>query len=200
MVKKKIRFARHVLIRWWCNWLHVPSVLMSPLCWCAICFLRCWQIRAACSRRDTAGKDQAGSTKTAPLLWDTSHPHTLSVHIDLFTSAHWHTGKRPNTFSFSALRNAFNELDSLSLLFIVKVKDYDYYGAYDVKKNVNYKYNELLGREYTFDFPPHHDVVRHQTHDLFRAPADSQRLNVTLNLFFQSKKKSYLFGKQNKQH
>ncbi|TKS84597.1 Sarcosine dehydrogenase, mitochondrial [Collichthys lucidus] len=38
------------------------------------------------------------------------------------------------------------------------VKDYDYYGAYDIKKNENYKYNELLGKEYTFDFPPHHDV------------------------------------------
>ncbi|XP_028457562.1 sarcosine dehydrogenase, mitochondrial isoform X1 [Perca flavescens] len=40
------------------------------------------------------------------------------------------------------------------------VKDYDYYGAYDVKKNVNYKYNVLLGKEYTFDFPPHHDVIK----------------------------------------
>uniref|UniRef100_A0A673APW3 Sarcosine dehydrogenase n=1 Tax=Sphaeramia orbicularis TaxID=375764 RepID=A0A673APW3_9TELE len=40
------------------------------------------------------------------------------------------------------------------------VKDYDYYGAYETKKNVNYKYNELLGKEYTFDFPPHHDVIK----------------------------------------
>uniref|UniRef100_UPI0037E963FE sarcosine dehydrogenase, mitochondrial n=1 Tax=Semicossyphus pulcher TaxID=241346 RepID=UPI0037E963FE len=40
------------------------------------------------------------------------------------------------------------------------VKDYDYYGAYDIKKNVNYKYNELLGKEYTFNFPPHHDVIK----------------------------------------
>uniref|UniRef100_A0A674P1W0 Sarcosine dehydrogenase, mitochondrial n=2 Tax=Takifugu rubripes TaxID=31033 RepID=A0A674P1W0_TAKRU len=40
------------------------------------------------------------------------------------------------------------------------VKDYDYYGAYETKKHVNYKYNELLGREYTFDFPPHHDVIK----------------------------------------
>lgn len=40
------------------------------------------------------------------------------------------------------------------------VKDYDYYGAYDTPKNVNYKYNKLLGREYTFDFPPHHDVIK----------------------------------------
>ncbi|KAM9841564.1 sarcosine dehydrogenase, mitochondrial [Aulostomus maculatus] len=40
------------------------------------------------------------------------------------------------------------------------VKDYDYYGAYDIKKNVNYKYNDLLGKEYTFDFPPHHDVIK----------------------------------------
>ncbi|GAA6231923.1 sarcosine dehydrogenase, mitochondrial [Lates japonicus] len=40
------------------------------------------------------------------------------------------------------------------------VKDYDYYGAYDIKKNVNYKYNELLGKEYTFDFPPHHDMIK----------------------------------------
>uniref|UniRef100_A0A8D3BLU5 Sarcosine dehydrogenase, mitochondrial n=1 Tax=Scophthalmus maximus TaxID=52904 RepID=A0A8D3BLU5_SCOMX len=38
--------------------------------------------------------------------------------------------------------------------------DYDYYGAYDSQKNVNYKYNELLGKEYTFDFPPHHDVIK----------------------------------------
>ncbi|XP_040915342.1 sarcosine dehydrogenase, mitochondrial isoform X2 [Toxotes jaculatrix] len=42
------------------------------------------------------------------------------------------------------------------------VKDYDYYGAYDIKKNVNYKYNELLGKEYTFDFPPHHDVIKNE--------------------------------------
>ncbi|KAM6901533.1 sarcosine dehydrogenase, mitochondrial isoform 1-T1 [Lycodopsis pacificus] len=40
------------------------------------------------------------------------------------------------------------------------LKDYDYYGAYDIKKNGNYKYNELLGKEYTFDFPPHHDVIK----------------------------------------
>ncbi|TNN70718.1 Sarcosine dehydrogenase, mitochondrial [Liparis tanakae] len=38
--------------------------------------------------------------------------------------------------------------------------DYDYYGAYDIKKNENYKYQELLGKEYTFDFPPHHDVIK----------------------------------------
>lgn len=42
-----------------------------------------------------------------------------------------------------------------------KVKSYDYYGAYETRKNVNYKYKELLGKEYTFDFPPHHDVVRY---------------------------------------
>lgn len=40
------------------------------------------------------------------------------------------------------------------------VKDYDYYGAYDIQKNVGYKYNDLLGKEYTFDFPPHHDVIK----------------------------------------
>ncbi|XP_066569219.1 sarcosine dehydrogenase, mitochondrial [Amia ocellicauda] len=40
------------------------------------------------------------------------------------------------------------------------VLDYDYYGAYDASKNHNYKYNELLTREYTFDFPPHHDLIR----------------------------------------
>lgn len=42
---------------------------------------------------------------------------------------------------------------------MVQVKDYDYYGAYDTQKNENYKYNQLLGEEYTFDFPPHHNVV-----------------------------------------
>uniref|UniRef100_A0A672J326 Sarcosine dehydrogenase n=1 Tax=Salarias fasciatus TaxID=181472 RepID=A0A672J326_SALFA len=36
----------------------------------------------------------------------------------------------------------------------------DMYG-YDIRyKNENYKYNELLGKEYTFDFPPHHDVIK----------------------------------------
>uniref|UniRef100_A0A673HZ30 Sarcosine dehydrogenase, mitochondrial-like n=1 Tax=Sinocyclocheilus rhinocerous TaxID=307959 RepID=A0A673HZ30_9TELE len=40
------------------------------------------------------------------------------------------------------------------------VLDYDYYGAYDVPKNTDYKYSEILGKEYTFDFPPHHDAIR----------------------------------------
>ncbi|XP_035039805.2 sarcosine dehydrogenase, mitochondrial [Hippoglossus stenolepis] len=40
------------------------------------------------------------------------------------------------------------------------VKDYDYYGAYDIQKNVNHKYNDLLGKEYTFGFPPHHNVIK----------------------------------------
>ncbi|XP_005451434.1 sarcosine dehydrogenase, mitochondrial isoform X1 [Oreochromis niloticus] len=44
----------------------------------------------------------------------------------------------------------------------VAVKDYDYYGAYDVKRNEKYKYDELLGQEYTFDFPPHHDVIKNE--------------------------------------
>lgn len=42
------------------------------------------------------------------------------------------------------------------------VLNYDYYGAYDIEKNQNYKYNELLGREYTFDFPAHHDVIKNE--------------------------------------
>ncbi|KAK7126088.1 hypothetical protein R3I93_021462 [Phoxinus phoxinus] len=41
-----------------------------------------------------------------------------------------------------------------------QVLDYDYYGAYDVPKNTENKYSEILGKEYTFDFPPHHDVIR----------------------------------------
>lgn len=42
----------------------------------------------------------------------------------------------------------------------VPLKDYDYYGSYDIKKNANYKYSELLSKEYTFDFPPHHDMIK----------------------------------------
>uniref|UniRef100_A0A671T0R6 Sarcosine dehydrogenase n=1 Tax=Sinocyclocheilus anshuiensis TaxID=1608454 RepID=A0A671T0R6_9TELE len=34
----------------------------------------------------------------------------------------------------------------------------DMYG-YDIRYNTDYKYSEILGKEYTFDFPPHHDVV-----------------------------------------
>uniref|UniRef100_A0A4W5MLA7 Sarcosine dehydrogenase n=1 Tax=Hucho hucho TaxID=62062 RepID=A0A4W5MLA7_9TELE len=37
----------------------------------------------------------------------------------------------------------------------------DMYG-YDISKNQNYKYNELLGKEYTFDYPPHHHVIKNE--------------------------------------
>uniref|UniRef100_A0A8C9VKN1 Sarcosine dehydrogenase, mitochondrial n=1 Tax=Scleropages formosus TaxID=113540 RepID=A0A8C9VKN1_SCLFO len=40
------------------------------------------------------------------------------------------------------------------------VLDYDYYGAYGISKNHNYKYSNLLSKEYTFDFPLHHDVIK----------------------------------------
>ncbi|KAK1155746.1 hypothetical protein AOXY_G26577 [Acipenser oxyrinchus oxyrinchus] len=40
------------------------------------------------------------------------------------------------------------------------VLDYDYYGAYDSSRHTDYRYNKLLGREYTFDFPPHHDIIK----------------------------------------
>ncbi|XP_063066842.1 sarcosine dehydrogenase, mitochondrial [Engraulis encrasicolus] len=40
------------------------------------------------------------------------------------------------------------------------VLNYDYYGAYDIPKNSGYKYNDLLGDEYTFGYPPHHDVIK----------------------------------------
>uniref|UniRef100_A0A8C7ZEJ0 Sarcosine dehydrogenase n=1 Tax=Oryzias sinensis TaxID=183150 RepID=A0A8C7ZEJ0_9TELE len=35
----------------------------------------------------------------------------------------------------------------------------DMYG-YDIRKNTSYKYSELLAKEYTFDFPPHHNVIK----------------------------------------
>uniref|UniRef100_A0A8C6JPK1 Uncharacterized protein n=1 Tax=Melopsittacus undulatus TaxID=13146 RepID=A0A8C6JPK1_MELUD len=40
------------------------------------------------------------------------------------------------------------------------VLDYDYYGAYGRERHRDYTYNRLLGDEYTFDFPPHHDVIK----------------------------------------
>lgn len=40
-----------------------------------------------------------------------------------------------------------------------QVLDYDYYGAYGRQRHGDYTYNRLLGDEYTFDFPPHHDIV-----------------------------------------
>ncbi|XP_068105323.1 sarcosine dehydrogenase, mitochondrial [Hyperolius riggenbachi] len=42
------------------------------------------------------------------------------------------------------------------------VLDYDYYGAYGVQPHQDYKYSALLEREYTFDFPKHHDVIRNE--------------------------------------
>uniref|UniRef100_A0A6I8NGA3 Sarcosine dehydrogenase, mitochondrial n=1 Tax=Ornithorhynchus anatinus TaxID=9258 RepID=A0A6I8NGA3_ORNAN len=40
------------------------------------------------------------------------------------------------------------------------ILDYDYYGAYEHKPHEDYSYNKLLGDEYTFDFPPHHEVIK----------------------------------------
>uniref|UniRef100_A0A663N2W3 Sarcosine dehydrogenase n=1 Tax=Athene cunicularia TaxID=194338 RepID=A0A663N2W3_ATHCN len=40
------------------------------------------------------------------------------------------------------------------------VLDYDYYGAYGRERHRDYTYNQLLGSEYTFDFPPHHDIIK----------------------------------------
>ncbi|XP_067165207.1 sarcosine dehydrogenase, mitochondrial isoform X2 [Apteryx mantelli] len=42
------------------------------------------------------------------------------------------------------------------------VLDYDYYGAYKRQRHSNYTYNRLLGDEYTFDFPPHHHVIKNE--------------------------------------
>ncbi|KAM9082429.1 sarcosine dehydrogenase, mitochondrial isoform 1-T2 [Megaptera novaeangliae] len=40
------------------------------------------------------------------------------------------------------------------------VLPYDYYGAYRQRAHEDYVYGRLLGHEYTFDFPPHHDVIK----------------------------------------
>ncbi|XP_064146677.1 sarcosine dehydrogenase, mitochondrial isoform X1 [Loxodonta africana] len=40
------------------------------------------------------------------------------------------------------------------------VLHYDYYGAYGHQVHQDYAYNRLLGDEYTFDFPPHHDTIK----------------------------------------
>ncbi|XP_078082261.1 sarcosine dehydrogenase, mitochondrial [Mustelus asterias] len=36
---------------------------------------------------------------------------------------------------------------------------YDYYGAYGNKQHEDYRYNQLLRDDYTFDFPPHHKQI-----------------------------------------
>ncbi|XP_077005171.1 sarcosine dehydrogenase, mitochondrial isoform X1 [Tamandua tetradactyla] len=40
------------------------------------------------------------------------------------------------------------------------VLDYDYYGAYGREEHQDYTYRQLLAAEYTFSFPPHHDVIK----------------------------------------
>uniref|UniRef100_A0ABM5F5X8 L-amino-acid oxidase n=1 Tax=Pogona vitticeps TaxID=103695 RepID=A0ABM5F5X8_9SAUR len=40
------------------------------------------------------------------------------------------------------------------------VLDYDYYGAYGHQPHKDHAYSQLLSEEYTFDFPPHHHVIR----------------------------------------
>lgn len=57
------------------HWFYVFVCVCDCLFVCLI--VRCWRSRAVCSRRDMAGKDLAGSTKTGPLLWDTTHTYML---------------------------------------------------------------------------------------------------------------------------
>ncbi|XP_072287286.1 sarcosine dehydrogenase, mitochondrial isoform X2 [Pyxicephalus adspersus] len=45
---------------------------------------------------------------------------------------------------------------------LAPVRKYDYYGAYGVQPHKDYTYSKLLEEEYTFDFPPHHDVIRNE--------------------------------------
>ncbi|XP_010831068.1 PREDICTED: sarcosine dehydrogenase, mitochondrial [Bison bison bison] len=40
------------------------------------------------------------------------------------------------------------------------VLPYDYCGAYGHQAREDYTYGRLLGQEYTFSFPPHHDVIK----------------------------------------
>ncbi|GCB82487.1 hypothetical protein scyTo_0022913, partial [Scyliorhinus torazame] len=40
------------------------------------------------------------------------------------------------------------------------ILNYDYYGAYGSKQHDNYRYNELLRNDYTFDFPLHHKQIK----------------------------------------
>lgn len=78
-----------------------------------------------------------------------------------------------------------------------QVLDYDYYGAYDVPKNTVYKYSEILGKEYTFAFPPHHDVVsklcRSLWECLFPVPVFIYFTFVYFLFVFRFKKKLYIY-------
>ncbi|XP_069097661.1 sarcosine dehydrogenase, mitochondrial isoform X2 [Pleurodeles waltl] len=43
------------------------------------------------------------------------------------------------------------------------ILDYDYYGAYDNAPHKHYTYNQMLEQEYTFEFPPHQDVIKQES-------------------------------------
>ena len=45
------------------------------------------------------------------------------------------------------------------LLIFFQTLPYDYYGEYGVEAHKDYPYRELLKKEYTFDFPEHHNQV-----------------------------------------
>ena len=44
-----------------------------------------------------------------------------------------------------------------------QLNEYDYYGAYGNERNIS-EYEDLLTKDYTFDFPRHHDIVRGKKH------------------------------------
>ncbi|MEE6505305.1 hypothetical protein FKM82_005491 [Ascaphus truei] len=42
------------------------------------------------------------------------------------------------------------------------ILEYDFYGAYGKIPHKDYTYSQLLEKEYTFNFPPHHDVIKRE--------------------------------------
>ncbi len=117
-------------------------------------FNRCCRNRAVCFRRDTDGE-----TRMVQPGWscssEISHMHH-SIGQKLFCVHDTYNSLKPGLY-----QRLLIDLSAKLVFAIVlsQVLDYDYYGAYDVPENTDYKYSEILGKEYTFDFPPHHDVV-----------------------------------------
>ncbi|XP_059494222.1 sarcosine dehydrogenase, mitochondrial isoform X2 [Stegostoma tigrinum] len=51
------------------------------------------------------------------------------------------------------------------------ILNYDYYGFYGNKRHEDYRYNQLLCDDYTFDFPPHHNQIKSECESCRNAAA-----------------------------
>lgn len=92
-------------------------------------------------------------------LWNAWAPSPTRVHNALTPGGSSERARPAGQPDASCVSSEGGRTSGDDLTSFSQVLHYDYYGAYGNQAHEDYAYSRLLRDEYTFDFPPHHDVV-----------------------------------------